>query len=156
MKQSILNPEDIIKSKSYILHGLVCNLLTKARATFRVRLKLPGQHEVAVALFFSWSFSFTGELEHMVLLYFLLFFLSIFFWIFRCSSQSSNDDGCETTVLEHVLEKRNSSCPLLLWLTSAAAARWRRLAAACSGTGGLENGRTERLEPPLGAYRTFS
>ena len=67
--------EDLIKSKSYILHGLVCNLLTKARATFRVRLKLPGQHEVVVAaLFFSWSFSFTGELEHMVLLYFLLFF----------------------------------------------------------------------------------
>ena len=67
--------EDLIKSKSYILHGLVCNLLTKALATFRVRLKLPGQHEVVVALFFScWSFSFTGELEHMVLLYFLLFF----------------------------------------------------------------------------------
>ena len=52
----------------------MCNLLTKALATFRVRLKLPGQHEVEVALFFSWSFSFTGELEHMVLLYFLLFF----------------------------------------------------------------------------------
>ena len=67
--------KDLIKSKSYILHGLVCNLLTKALATFRVRLKLPGQHEVEVALFFScWSFSFTGELEHMVLLYFLLFF----------------------------------------------------------------------------------
>ena len=72
--------EDLIQSKSYILHGLVCNLLTKALATFRVRLKLPGQHEVEVALFFScWSFSFTGELEHMVLLYFLLFFLSIYF-----------------------------------------------------------------------------
>ena len=67
--------EDLIKSKSYILHGLVCNLLTKALATFRVRLKLPGQHEAEVALFFScWPFSFTGELEHMVLLYFLLFF----------------------------------------------------------------------------------
>ena len=111
-----LYEEDLIEPKSYVLHGLVCNLLTKALATFRVRLKLPGQHEVEVALFFSWSLSFTGELEHMVLLYFLLFFFFRYiFWIFRCSSsQSSNDDGCETTVLEHVLEKRNSSCPLLL------------------------------------------
>ena len=53
----------------------MCNLLTKARATFRVRLKLPGQHEVVVAaLFFSWSFSLTGELEHMVLFILLAFF----------------------------------------------------------------------------------
>ena len=53
----------------------MCNLLTKALATFRVRLKLPGQHEVLVALFFScWSFSLTGELEHMVLFILLAFF----------------------------------------------------------------------------------
>ena len=75
ISRNTLFEEDLIKSKSYILHGLVCNLLTKALATFRVRLKLPGQHEVVVAaLFFSWSFSLTGELEHMVLFILLAFF----------------------------------------------------------------------------------
>jgi hypothetical protein len=158
ISRNTLFEEDLIKSKSYILHGLVCNLLTRALATFRVRLKLPGQHEVVVALFFSsWSFSFTGELEHMVLLYFLpFFFLSIYFWIFRCSSQSSNDDGCETTVLEHVLEKRNSSCPLLLWLTSAAAARWRRRQGGCGGSRRRPRKRTNRTaRTPLGGLPNF-
>ena len=81
-------------------------------------------------------------------LFFLFSFLSIVIFplIQLGLCESSNVDGCETTVLEHVLEKRNSSCPLLLLLTSTDGRMHHRP-------------RTKRMNeqnPPLGAYRTFS
>ena len=123
--------------------------MTNALATRRVRLKVPGQQElVEVALFSSFSLSLTGELEHMVLysFFFLSFFLSIVIFplIQLGLCESSNVDGCETTVLEHVLEKRNSSCPLLLLLTSS-----EGHAAPAS------NETNERTEPPLGGLPNF-
>ena len=130
-----------IFQSSYVLQGLLCSRLTRALATRLVLLKVPGQQEPD---FFS-SFSFTGEFEHMVLFFIFLSFDLFFRWSSRASSlQSSNDDGCETTVLEHVLEKRNSSCPLLLLLTSTA---------TCST--GLERNEWTNRTPPWGLTELF-